>query len=215
MHGALAKPFEIAGHQVAARASIGIVRSDGLIDGAELLRMADIALYESKRLGGGRTILFHPDLEAEVAVKASIKRALLEADFDAEFELYFQPVVETESGRVVAAEALLRWTNPVLGSISPATFIPLCEQNGQIGAVGDWVAERVCRQLAAWTVGPCSRLFLSMNVSVRQLNGPFVDRLLQLIEQLEVDPRRLVVEVTESVMVDDHGVAAGLLQRMR
>ncbi len=215
MHGALAKPFEIAGHQVAVKASIGVVSSDGRVDGAELLRLADIALYESKRLGGGRTILFHPGLEADVAAKASINRALIEADFDAEFELHFQPVVEAGSGRVVAAEALLRWTSPVLGPISPVTFIPLCERNGQIGAVGDWVAEQVCRQLAAWTVGPCADLSLSMNVSVRQLSRPFVDRLLALIDEFAVDPRRLVVEVTESVMVDDQGEAAGLLQCMR
>ncbi len=94
IHGALRRPFEIGGQQVRAKASVGVVLSDGDLDGSELLRMADIALYESKRLGGARTVIFHAGLEAEVAAKASISRALSEADFDTEFELYFQPVID-------------------------------------------------------------------------------------------------------------------------
>ncbi len=215
IHGALRKPFEIGGQQVRTKASLGVVLSDGDVDGTELLRMADIALYESKRLGGGRTVLFHPGLEAEVAAKASINRALSEADFDVEFELYFQPVIDIESGRAVAAEALLRWTSPTLGPVAPSIFIPLCERSGQINAVGDWVAEQVCRQLASWTEGPCAALSLSVNVSARQITNSFVDRLLAWVDTLDVDPRRLIVEVTESVMVDDRGDATELLQRMR
>ncbi len=217
IHHVLRAPFDLDGHLESTKASIGIVLSDGRFGSADLLRMADIALYESKRLGGGRTVVFDPALEEAVSAVATMNRALRDADYDSEFELFFQPIVATAHGNLFALEALLRWNSPMLGPVSPTAFIPLAERTGAIIPLGDWVARRVVSQLSEWGPGtPFAEVAISMNVSARQVaQAGFVGGLLDRMVLQGVDPRRLIVEVTESIMINENREIIERLEELR
>jgi diguanylate cyclase (GGDEF)-like protein/PAS domain S-box-containing protein len=201
----LSRCYILDAHELRSTPSIGVV-----LFGAEhhtindLLRQADMAMYEAKAAGRATFRFFDPVMQ--VALDAS---AMLEADLRFalqrdELRLYYQPVVDN-SGRVTGVEALLRWQHPQRGLIGPGEFIPQAEKSGLIVELGDWVLEAACRQLVCWAATPDSaHLSMAVNVSARQFRQPaFVEQVLAVLERTGADPRLLKLELTESMLLTD------------
>jgi EAL domain-containing protein (putative c-di-GMP-specific phosphodiesterase class I) len=170
----------------------------------ELLKQADLAMYDAKSEGRNRFRFFSPLMQAAVAEQAALENDLRHAVQRAELFLCFQPIVDN-CGRMTCAEALVRWQHPVRGLVVPADFIPVAERSGLILAIGDWVLTQACVQLAQWTHDmPASGLQIAVNVSARQFNQhDFVDKVLRALQLSGADPRHLKVELTESVLLHD------------
>ena len=185
-------------------ASIGIALFEKRIDVSEILRRADLAMYQAKTAGRDALCFFDPQMQVMVKARAALEADLREAIRQEQFVLYYQPLVDS-LGAVIGAEALLRWQHPRRGLVAPAEFIPLAEETALILPLGQWVLETVGKQLAAWSTRPeTERLVVSVNVSARQFHHEdFVSRVLAALACCDADPRRLKIELTESLLVDD------------
>ena len=210
---AVRQPLFVPEIELQLTISIGIAvtdRSDAVPE--ELIAQADAAMYEAKRSGRNRVSMFDPSLQlrarARVEVSAELRRALVEN----ELVLHYQPLVHVARGAVCGVEALVRWGHPDRGLLSPADFIPIAEDTGLIGELGDWVLERACAQSMSWgEVTP-----LNVNLSARQLMEPaLTDRVSRILEGSGFPARRLQLEVTESAVMDDVATAARRLGRLR
>ena len=170
----------------------------------ELLKRADVAMYQSKAAGRNTLRFFDPETQAAVSARAALEVELRTAIVDQQFLLHYQPQLDGK-GRVLGAEALVRWRHPERGMVSPAEFIPLAEESGLILPLGNWVLETACRQLALWSADPATaHLTLSVNVSARQLSLPhFVDEVMALINGTNAPADRLKLELTESLFLDN------------
>jgi EAL domain-containing protein (putative c-di-GMP-specific phosphodiesterase class I) len=159
---------------------------------------------------------FDPAMQTEMEQRAELEKDLRASVRLNQMELYYQMQVD-ESGRVVGAEALIRWRHPRRGMVSPATFIPLAEEIGMILPIGDWVIEQACAQLKAWEMDPVMRkIQLSVNVSPRQLSQPwFVEQVREAVEKSGIRPSRLKLELTESFILDDVDEAIEKMQELR
>ncbi len=179
----------------------------------ELIRAADIAMYDGKREGGGRVKLFDAALAAEVAERHMLEQALRDAIDNKDLSLVFQPIVCARTGRCEALEALLRWAHPVLGPISPSVFIPVAEQSGQIGAIGRWVLGEACRAAAAW---PGDAPPVTVNVSVEQvLSGTLLADVNAALATSGLPVHRLHLEITESLFVTDQKRVTAVISALR
>jgi diguanylate cyclase (GGDEF)-like protein len=209
----LARPFLLMGDQVFIGASIGIAVSlESDTDPAELQRKADIALYEAKRNGRGRYQLFAGDMDDLLS-----RRRLIESDLRAaldrrgELKLSYQPIFATDCRTILGAEALVRWNHPVHGALSPAHFISIAEDRGIIGRLGKWVLSSAAR-FAATTDLP----WVAVNVSPLQLREEgFADELIEILAIAGLAPRRLQLEITEGVLLEDSSVARSVLSTLR
>lgn len=210
-------PFRLGSRVERIRTSVGLATTTDPTEVDGLLSEADVAMYESKRRGGGAVVVHGPSVADSSARSDRVAAALRVADHDAEFHMVFQPIVEIHSGTVTGLEALLRWTSPELGSVGPDEFIPVAESTGDIGAIGRWVIESVFCQFAAWIeAGIDPDLTVSFNVSPRQLaEEQFVTHVLETAMAWAVPPTRLVVEVTESTALDQAGIAIARLEQLR
>ena len=170
----------------------------------ELLKHADLAMYQAKAAGRNTQRFFDPDMQAAVSTRSALEVDLRRGLQEKELVLYYQPVVD-EKGRLQGAEALVRWKHPIRGMVSPAAFIPLAEQTGLILPLGQWVLEAACAQLVAWSRSVLTRsFFLSVNVSVRQFRQPdFVAQVLGTLDASGANPERLKLELTESLLLAD------------
>lgn len=170
----------------------------------ELMKRADTAMYQAKAAGRDTLRFFDPDMQASLATRAALTSDLRTALDERQFSLHYQPQID-DSGQVIGAEALLRWEHPERGLIPPVEFIPLAEETGLILGLGDWVMETACTQLAAWATHPrLAPLTLAVNVSARQFADPrFVDNVESLLARTGADPKRLKLELTESMLVSD------------
>jgi diguanylate cyclase (GGDEF)-like protein/PAS domain S-box-containing protein len=203
--GAFNAPFQLDGHQHYSSSSIGVALFDkDMKDIDELLKRADLAMYQAKA-GGRNTIRFF-DLHMQTVINARVE---LEADLRRSlrshgFTLNYQRQTDS-NGNTTGAEALLRWQRPGSQQVSPSVFIPLAEETGLILQLGEWVLEAACRQLVSWGSRPeTAGLTMAVNVSARQFRQPaFVDQVLQVIERTGADPRRIKLELTESLLVAD------------
>lgn len=177
-------------------------RPDGsdTVDGEELIRQASAALAESD----AEDICFYsPTLEAEIGTRRTLQRALRQAIDGGRLRLRYQPQIDLGSGRIVGVEALVRWIDPVRGEILPSEFVPLAEACDLIVPLGDWVLDEACRQHRHWTDAGLLDGVVAVNVSGLQLQRPgFVDRVRQALDNAGLDPRRLELELTESVLMD-------------
>ncbi len=179
----------------------------------ELIRAADVAMYDGKKEGGGRVKLFDPALAEEVAERHMLEQALRDAIDNGDLSLVFQPIVCAQTGRCEALEALLRWAHPVLGPISPAVFIPVAEQSGQIGAIGRWVLAEACRAAATW---PGDAPPVTVNVSVEQvLSGTLLADVNAALAASGLPVHRLQLEITESLFVTDQTRVTAVIAALR
>lgn len=183
-------------------ASLGatLLRQDNL-SADEMLKQADLAMYKSKETGRNRFHFFNADMQSALTQRVALEKDLREALQSEVFQLYYQPQVE--HGLIIGAEVLLRWQHPERGWVSPAEFVPVAEDTGLIIALGRWVLLTACRQLALWSGHPkLSQLTVAVNVSAQQFRqADFVEQVVQVIQETGVDPRRLKLELTESILV--------------
>lgn len=194
--------------------SIGLcLFGGGQSSGKELLKCADLAMYQAKTAGRNQLSVYEPALLATVHERHSLTAALREALHDAQLSIHLQPQVDAR-GQPIGAEALLRWQHPQHGAIAPDRFIPLAEASGLIRPIGAWVLEQACAQLARWQTQAHTRhLELSVNVSQRQFqDSDFVAQTLQLLDASGIDASRLVLELTESLVAEDIKATAAKMQ---
>ena len=213
---AMRHPFLLEGEPRHTTLSMGVTIFQGARETVdELLQRADLAMYQAK--AGGRNALrfYDPQMQASVAARAALESDLRDGLGKGEFELFYQPQVD--HGRIVGAEALLRWRHPVRGFVSPAEFIPLAEETGLILPLGDWVLRAACERLARWARDPVlAQLTLSVNVSARQFRqGGFVGQVLAAIAGSGADGRRLQLEMTESLLLQDLEDTIDKMQQLR
>ena len=202
---AISVPYKLAGLDYQITPSIGVtLYSDQEQSTDELLKQADLAMYQSKSAGRNTLRFFDPAMQAVITTRVKLETDIRQGILKGEFLLYYQPQINRE-GRTVGAEVLLRWPHPQRGMVSPAEFIPLAEDTGLILPLGNWVLETACTQLSLWSKAPLTQdLTLAVNVSARQFRQPdFVEYVLDLISYTGVDPKRLKLELTESLLVND------------
>ncbi|QOT71370.1 EAL domain-containing protein [Sphingobium fuliginis] len=209
----LSAPYQVDEHTLYVGASVGSAVSPQ--DGREseaLIRSADLALYRAKGDGGGVHCAYEPQLHAQAEERRQLELALRDALEKNQLHVLFQPVVEAQAGIVVGFEALVRWTHPDMGPISPAKFIPVAEEARLIGPIGEWVLRTACKEAACWPDG----VRIAVNVSAEQLVHPsFVGAVVSALAQSGLEARRLELEVTESVFVNADTGALKILDQLR
>jgi diguanylate cyclase (GGDEF)-like protein/PAS domain S-box-containing protein len=201
----LNQPYTLDGQEHQGTASIGIslFASYGhTVD--DLLKQADLAMYKAKAAGRSTLRFFDPEMQAAATARAALEVELRRAIRESQFLLFYQPQVDG-GGRMTGAEALVRWQHPQRGLVCPAEFIPLAEETGLILPLGRWVLESACAQLAAWgTKSDTARLALAVNVSAREFHHPeFASRVLEALDQTGANPKKLTLEFTESLLLQD------------
>lgn len=200
---AFKQPFQIYHQELFVNASIGVsvYPSDGE-DAEQLLTRADAALVAAKARTRGGVQFFRSSLHAAAIERLSLEGELRRALGREEFVLHYQPIIDVRTKKLVGAEALIRWQHPQRGLILPGQFIPACEQNGLIVPIGSWVLRTACAQWASWFPrgGP---QFVSVNVSPRQLEHDIVDDVRSVLEQMEIPPESVELEVTENALIKD------------
>ena len=215
--GAIGQPVTIAKRKLHVSGSIGIAHSPQ--DGREpeaLLRSADRAMYRAKELGRNRAQLHTADIQAKVEGRFDIESALHGAWGRDELRLLYQPKVDLKSGKVMGAEALMRWQHPEMGMISPADFIPIAEENGLIVELGEWALVTACNQLSQWDRTGFSDLTISVNLSPRQFQLQRISDLVASVLRLTgVNPARLELELTESLALQDPQMVSTTLTELR
>jgi diguanylate cyclase (GGDEF)-like protein/PAS domain S-box-containing protein len=208
----ISRPYVVDNHQLFVGASVGFAL--GPHDGASvetLIRNADLALYKAKDRGGNVVAQYEPALHAQAEERRVMEQELRGALERGEFHLNFQPVVEAADGTLDGFEALVRWTNPRLGAVSPGKFIPLAEDARLIAPLGEWVLRTACMEAVRWP----SNLKVAVNVSADQLTDPgFAAVVVSALAQSGLPPQRLEIEVTESVFLRDGGGATQLLDQL-
>jgi diguanylate cyclase (GGDEF)-like protein len=205
---ALAQPFDLAGTSVSVSASVGIVVGEATQTVEEIVAAADTAMYDAKRRGGSRVRVYSQDLRPDVDDLLATEGALRLALARSELVLHYQPVIDLETGQPTAVEALARWQHPERGLIPPFYFIPIAESSGLIGPLGRWALEQACSDAAAFS-GSAAGLDVAVNLSVRQLTQPdVVTHVRDALANSNLEPRRLILEVTESAVMEDTETAA-------
>lgn len=200
----ISEPVGVAGQECVLTASMGItVFQDRSANVSEILKHADIAMYQAKAAGRNTMHFFSPELQAAVNARARLEDEIRNGIKSNQFIAYYQPQVQ--DGIVVAAEALARWNHPVRGILPPSEFIPLAEETGLIQSLGDQILESACNQIAAWSGRrETSQIAVAVNISARQFRQPgFVQNVFSAIDRAGANPERLVLEITESLLLDE------------
>ncbi|MEU4427047.1 EAL domain-containing protein [Actinoplanes sp. NPDC024001] len=217
---ALTRPYQLGQHRMRVSASIGVVDSE--VRGttpAELMKAADLTLYVAKQEGRGRFVMYDADRNARQAARYELAAAMPDALDRHEFTLVYQPLVSLADQRLCGVEALVRWRHPVLGLLAPDEFIPLAEETGVILQLGRWVLEQACAQAAEWARRfPELRVSMSVNMTVSQAHEPSLPfDVADILARTGLDPALLVLELTESAIMDTEGAPLraldGLAQR--
>jgi len=209
---AVREPIDLNGHQVVVDTSIGIsIAPDDGTELDELLKTADIALYEAKNAGRGTYCFYETDMNERMQVRGKLEYDLRSALANGEFELFYQPIVSLQDNKITAFEALLRWHHPERGMISPAEFIPIAEEMGLIIPLGEWVLRTACAEAATWP----SDIKVSVNISSLQLtNENLVDVIISAIASARVPANRLELEITESVFFQNTSANLSTLKKL-
>ena len=220
---AFALPVSVGSESVSVYVSVGISTSHTRgATAEELIRDADVAMYKAKTTGKGRFQVFHPSMGAAVLERHGLKEELRLAIERRELTLYFQPIVDLHTGELVAEEALVRWEHPRRGLVGPSEFVPLAEETGLILSLGQYVLDSASRQAHAWQVqrempgatGP--EVSVHVNLSAVELRDPqLIERVRSTLRRTGVDPRRLVFEITETLLLDEPERALATIAEMR
>ncbi|KRB62064.1 diguanylate cyclase [Rhizobium sp. Root708] len=208
----LRTPFIVEDQILHIGVSIGIALADTKDRIPErLLKNADIALYRAKQGGRATYRIFEAQMDAELQERRALEYDLRQAVLKNELELHYQPLIDLEHQTVAAVEALVRWRHPVRGLVSPADFIPLAEETGLIVAIGEWVLETACSQAMSW-----DRLRIAVNLSPVQFrNRELVETVRQVLQRTGLEPDRLELEITESILINDTGAALDILNGLK
>ncbi len=201
----LNQPYQLASTEYRNTSSIGVtIFDDHTQPVEELLKQADIAMYEAKKAGRNALRFYDPQIQATMTVRLALQEALYKALSLNQFHLFYQVQVDS-SGHPTGAEVLIRWIHPEHGLVSPAAFIPLAEETGMILPIGQWVLETACAQIKAWQNDAVTRrLVLSVNVSAKQFIAPdFVSQVQHLVSQHDINPELLKLELTEGMLIEN------------
>ena len=214
---ALSSASPLVDHDFRVTASIGVSLFPGRgVSAEELVRRADTAMYQAKRDGRNTLYFYDPQMQAALESRLQLERGLRQALEHGEFVLHYQPQVDS-SGRVVGAEALLRWNSPSRGQVSPAEFIPLAEASGLIVPIGLWVMQTAVAQVKRWESDPrTAALELAVNVSPQQFHAEdFVDQVLDIVARGKIVPERLKLELTEGLIMNNTDATVEKMQALR
>jgi diguanylate cyclase (GGDEF)-like protein/PAS domain S-box-containing protein len=214
----LKTPFMLGGHRVFASASIGIATSQDYTDGPEhLLRDADTAMYRAKTRGRARFEIFDKAMHERAMQVLELEGDLRTALEQEQFRLVYLPVVSLETKKIIGFEALVRWEHPTRGLIPPAEFVPVAEETGVIIPLGIWVLREACAQMAKWKqqIPAHDDLTMSVNLSAKQLQqADLVFQVSDVLRETGVEPNRLKLEVTETVLMDDPEYSTSVVQKL-
>jgi diguanylate cyclase (GGDEF)-like protein/PAS domain S-box-containing protein len=212
----LAAPIELDRRAITPSASIGIACGDAEQSAQDILRDADLALYEAKRSGKGRAQLYRPMMHAAALEQLELETDMRMAIDRGEFELYYQPLFRLGDGDLVGYEALMRWHHPARGLLGPGTFIDLAEETGLIVPLTRWALQAACKQMAAWRRRTDAPLEVGVNLSLVNLKDyEILNDVAAAIEGSEIPPEALVLEITESTVMREHDMGREILHELK
>jgi diguanylate cyclase (GGDEF)-like protein len=206
-------PYNIDGQEIVIGVSVGVaIAPEGRGTASQLMKQADMALYQAKTDGRGRFRFFEQEMDAQLQARRALEVDLRKALANDEFELFYQPQINIQANEISGFEALLRWRHPEWGLVSPARFIPIAEDIGLINSLGDWVIEQACREAVTWPEG----LKIAVNLSPIQFrNEGLMHCVRTALAQSGLDPRRLELEITETTLLQDNEVTVAILHQLR
>ena len=209
---AIREPFDLDGHSVSVNISIGIaIAPNDATELDDLMKMADIALYEAKNTGRGTYYFYEPEMNARLQHRRKLEQDLQSAFANDEFELVYQPIVNLDDDKITSFEALLRWNHPERGTVSPTEFIPVAEDMGLIIPLGEWVLRTACAEAATWP----DDIRVSVNISSVQLTDKnLVNAVVGAIASSGIRANRLELEITESVLIENTAANLDTLKRL-
>lgn len=213
----LLENFTLNEYQLSITPSIGIsIYPDDGQSSIELLRNADLAMYRAKDSGRNNFQFYAPDMNVKAVQRLKLENSLRAAISQQQLMVYYQPKVNVHSGKMTGMEALLRWQHPEMGFVSPAIFIPIAEESGLINEIGDWVLRQSCLQARLWQGQGFDIVPVAVNLSSRQLKqSNLVEHILTVLRDAELDARYLVLEITESMLMDMGDSGVGVLEQLR
>lgn len=212
----LMQPMSIEGHELVVTPSIGIAvaPTDGM-DVEGLLKAADTAMYHAKASGKSKCLFYSSDMDAAGTDRLKLETDLRKAVERGEMELYYQPQVDTRNGTVMGVEALLRWQHPDHGMIMPGEIIPLAEEMGLLGELGDWILCEACRQLKEYEAQSIKLPRIVVNVSAQQFRSNFIDRIEEVLQEYDLEPSSLGLELTEGLAMGDTELTTSALHQLK
>jgi diguanylate cyclase (GGDEF)-like protein/PAS domain S-box-containing protein len=218
LHRVIHEPVTVEGHEVATTASVGVAfTSDPGEEADDLLRHADAAMYAAKELGGNRVEVFDDTLRADVRRRLQDEIELRQAIERGELEVFYQPEIEVPSGRLIGAEALVRWQHPTRGLLAAVEFIDLAEETGLILELGVWVLREACRRQVDWQQRhPGRPLVMRVNLSARQVGQPdLLPHVVEILRETGIQPANLCLEITETTVMADAAASLEVLEKLR
>ena len=218
IRNAFEHPFTVGLHEVFTSVSIGIAFTSGDETALDVLRHADLAMYQAKARGRARYEVFDPGLDLAARSRQQLEYELRRAIPSGQLRVFYQPEVEIETGRMVGMEALVRWQHPVLGLIAPAAFLPVAEESGLIVPIGRWVLQEACRQAREWQTryGTDVALMVSVNLSGKHLQqASLTEEVQEVIRSTGIDPRQLIIEITETVAMAGAETTIEILRKLK
>ncbi len=213
----VARPFEIENRTISPHATAGLTTdANGESTATELLRNADVALTQAKTHMAGRALLYEDSMSHDVSERLELRTSFQQALTNGELRLAYQPIVDFDSGDIVSFEALARWRHPERGEISPAVFIPIAEDSNYISELGEWALRTACHQAIEWISAGFVDFTVSVNMSGHQLREvDVIPRVQAILDETGVDPERITIEITESVLIDDTDFIAERIRALR
>jgi diguanylate cyclase (GGDEF)-like protein/PAS domain S-box-containing protein len=214
---AVAEPHSINQHELHVTTSIGVsVYPDDGVDAETLIKNADTAMYQAEENGHQCYQFFTPAMNVRAVARQSIEESLRRALERQEFKVHYQPKVDLRTGEITGAEALIRWTHPVRGGVSPAEFIPVAEDSGLILPIGNWVLREACRQARAWVDAGLPLATMAVNISAEEFRDEhFLEGVFAILQDTGLDPRSLELELTESVLMKRAESSQAILKTLR
>jgi diguanylate cyclase (GGDEF)-like protein len=217
---ALAKPYDIYGRTIHSSSSVGVAMGErGGRDALKILQRADVAMFEAKQQGRARVTVFDEQMQNRISRRLALEGDLRSALLNNGLSVVYQPIVDLENGTMISAEALVRWTHPTLGPISPAEFVPIAEESGLVVPLGNYVLREACEQFLSWRRSDPDRApeTISINLSRTELalGHTYIERLRDTLAAVGIEPRCLQLEVTEREIARDPALSISLMHALK